>query len=254
MTSRLVMGDAYRHGRVARWQDQNGQMHLDLGSPSAWTQVIDRARALAADGQRRLLGIAGPPGGGKSTLAEALVRHLGPQAALVPMDGFHLDDGVLARLGLAEVKGAPTTFDVGGLVALLHRLRHGGEDGDEDGDEEVVYAPVFDRTRELSLAGALAVPRGVPLVVVEGNYLLTNDGAWASVRGLLHEAWYVHVDDEVRVPRLVARHVAHGRTPDAARTWVERSDEANAQLVKQTAARADVVLDATRWAAPFPQA
>lgn len=221
-------------------------MHLDLGSPSAWTQVIGRARGLTADGQRRLLGVAGPPGCGKSTLAEALVRHLGPQSALVPMDGFHLDDGVLARLGLAEVKGAPTTFDVGGLVALLHRLRRG--------DEDVVYAPVFDRTRELSLAGALAVPRGVPLVVVEGNYLLTNDGAWASVRGLLDEAWYVHVDDEVRVPRLVARHVAHGRTPDAARTWVERSDEANARLVKQTAPRADVVLDATRWAAPFPQA
>lgn len=186
-----------------------------------------------------MLGIAGPPGSGKSTLAAALAAELGPVAALVPMDGFHLHDDVLAFLGLADVKGAPATFDVGGLVSLLERLRRG--------DEDVVYAPTFDRSRELSLAGVLPVPREVPLVVVEGNYLLTNDGAWARVRGLLHEAWFVHVDDDVRVPRLVARHVAHGRDLEAAREWVERSDEANARLVQQTAGRADVVLDATRW-------
>lgn len=178
--------------------------------------------------------MAGPPGAGKSTLAAALVAALGPATAvLVPMDGFHLDDGVLEGLGRRDRKGAPDTFDAGGYVHLLRRLR--------SREDEVVHAPRFDRERELSLAGALPVPAEVPLVVTEGNYLLA-DGAFAPVRELLDEVWFLEVDPVLRRERLVARHVAHGRTPEAAERWVAGSDDANAVLVEATRGRADLVV------------
>ena len=183
-----------------------------------------------------LLGITGAPGAGKSTLAVRIVQALGGRAVLVPMDGFHLDDAVLDQLGRRERKGAPDTFDAQGYVALLRRLREQAE--------EVVYAPEFRRELELAAAGALAVPRDVPLVVTEGNYLLL-DGPFAPVRGLLTEAWFVDVDPDLRRSRLVARHVAHGRTTDAARRWVETTDEPNARLVEGTRSGADLVVRLT---------
>jgi pantothenate kinase len=191
-------------------------------------------RHRAATGRRFLLGITGPPGAGKSTLAEALVRRLGEDAALVPLDGFHLADEQLARLGRADRKGAPDTFDAAGFVALLRRLR--------DRDEPVVHAPRFRRELELAEAGAVGVGREVPLVVTEGSYLLC-DGPFAPVRRLLDEVWFLDVDDELRRARLVARHVAHGRTPEAAARWVETTDEPNARVVAATRARADRVLE-----------
>jgi pantothenate kinase len=149
------------------------------------------------------------------------------------MDGFHLDDAVLRALGRHDRKGAPDTFDAEGYVALLRRL--------SERTDAVVYAPEFRRELELAAAGAIAVPREVPLVVTEGNYLL-HDGAFAPVRALLTEVWYVDVDPEVRRARLVARHEAHGRSPDAARRWVETTDEPNARLVEQTRDAADLVV------------
>jgi pantothenate kinase len=196
-------------------------------------ELVARARRLADDGERRLLGIAGPPGGGKSTLAAALVEALGARAVLVPMDGFHLAAAELRRLGRADRKGAPDTFDAAGYVALLRRLRAR--------PPEVVYAPTFDRHLEEPVAGAVPVPPEVPLVVTEGNYLLHDGHGWAAVRGELDEVWFVDVDDALRVERLIARHVLHGRTPEAAREWVLRSDEANARLVAATRGRADLV-------------
>lgn len=204
-------------------------MVLDLDT------ALGRARELAARGDRRLLGLAGPPGVGKSTVAEAVVAAVGPGAVVVPMDGFHLAQAELERLGRADRKGAPDTFDPAGLVALLARLRPGGDDG-------VVYAPAFHRHLEEPVAGAVPVPPDAGLVVVEGNYLLHDDGRWAQVRPLLDECWYLEVDDDLRVERLVARHVAHGRSPEAAREWVLRSDEANARLVAPGRERADVVV------------
>lgn len=201
--------------------------------------LLERARELAA-GPRRLLGITGPPGAGKSTVAGALVAALDEGAAtdvavLVPMDGFHLAQAELERLGRADRKGAPDTFDAAGFVALLRRLRAAEPD-------EVVYAPAFDRRLEEPVAGAIAVPPHVPLVVVEGNYLLHDDGAWSSVAGLLHETWYVDVDDAVRVERLVARHTAFGKAPAAARAWSLGPDERNARLVSAGRHRADRVV------------
>ena len=192
-----------------------------------------RASALAGAGGRALLGLAGAPGAGKSTLAQALVDALAGQAVLVPMDGFHLADPELDRLGRRDRKGAPDTFDAAGYLHLLRRLR--------DRVEDVVYAPVFVREQEQAVAGALAVPREVPLVVTEGNYLLA-DGAFAPVRGLLDETWFVDVDPVLRRQRLVARHVHHGRTPEQAEQWVASSDDVNAELVVATRDRADLVV------------
>jgi pantothenate kinase len=195
--------------------------------------LVERAAALAVPGGRALLGLTGPPGAGKSTLAAALVGALGDVAVLVPMDGFHLADPELDRLGRRQRKGAPDTFDAAGYVCLLRRLR--------DRDDEVVYAPVFHREQEQAVAGELAVPRTTPLVVTEGNYLLT-DGPFAPVRELLDECWYVDLDPEERLSRLVARHMAHGRSPEQARDWVLGSDERNALLVSGTRSRADLVV------------
>ncbi len=196
-------------------------------------ELLDRARGLAARGRRTLLGIAGGPGAGKSTLAAALVQALDGQAVLVPMDGFHLDDTALVALGRHDRKGAPDTFDAAGYVALLRRLR--------SDDDDVVWAPEFRREQELAVAGVLAVPRGVPLVVTEGNHLLL-DGPFAPVRTLLDETWFLDLDPGVRRARLVERHVRHGRTPQQAQAWVDATDEPNAVLVEATRERADRVV------------
>lgn len=197
------------------------------------TDLVDRALALTAGGRRALLGIAGPPAAGKSTLAAALVEALGDRAVLVPLDGFHLADTALDRLGRRDRKGAPDTFDAAGYVALLRRLRAG--------EDDVVWAPLFRRELELAEAGAVAVPRDVPLVVTEGNYLLA-DGPFAPVRDLLDACWYVELDEDVRLERLVARHVAHGRSPEAGRAWAAGTDQRNADLVAATRDRADLVI------------
>ena len=193
-------------------------------------------RAWSAEPQRRVLGIAGAPGAGKSTLAALLAAACPGHAVVVPMDGFHLAQVELERLGRADRKGAPDTFDAHGYVSLLRRLR-----APQPG--ETVYAPAFVREIEEPVAGAIAVAADIALVVTEGNYLLDDEGAWAAARTLCDEVWYVDTDDGVRVDRLVARHVAHGRAPAAARAWVARSDEANARRGAATRGRAHRVID-----------
>ncbi|WP_203652836.1 nucleoside/nucleotide kinase family protein [Demequina activiva] len=202
---------------------------------SGFDQAVARARALADTGTRQVLGIVGAPGAGKSTLASALADAV--DAVVVPMDGFHLAQRELERLGRADRKGAPDTFDASGFVALLRRL--------QTADAPVTYAPEFRREIEEPIAGAIAVPRDAPLVIVEGNYLLVDEPPWDQVPRLLDECWFVELDEHVRLDRLIARHEAHGRTPEQARAFAEGSDQANAALIAGTRERADWVIRLT---------
>lgn len=186
---------------------------------------------------RFLLGITGAPGSGKSTLAAAVAAR--SNAVTVPMDGFHLADVELERVGLRDRKGAPETFDAWGYAALLARLR--------TAPDHVVLAPGFERGLEQPLAGAIAVPPDAGLVVTEGNYLLLDEEPWRAVRAQLDAVWHVAIDEELRLERLTARHVAFGKSPEAAAAWVERVDQPNARLVAAAAVRADVQLDLTTW-------
>ena len=204
----------------------------------ATTDLTARARALAARGRRTVLGLTGAPGAGKSTVGAALVAALGADVAvLVPMDGYHYANVVLEALGRRDRKGAQDTFDAGGYVSLLRRLR--------SGEEEVVYAPEFRRELEEPVGSALPVPREVPLVITEGNYLLLREGPWAPLDGLIDETWYLEPGDDLRHDRLVARHEAFGKPPEQARAWALGTDEVNARLIAATRERADLVVQLT---------
>jgi pantothenate kinase len=196
--------------------------------------LADRVRRMPGRSSRTIIGIAGPPGAGKSTTAAALVRELGPVAVLVPLDGYHLSNQVLESLGRRDRKGAPDTFDAAGYVALLSRLRSPGVD--------IVYAPSFRREIEEPIGASIAVPPDTPIVITEGNYLLLDTHPWRQIRDLLDAAWYLEIDDAVRVERLIARHMEFGKTPEAARLWAEGSDQRNADIVAASAHRADLLL------------
>lgn len=184
-----------------------------------------------------MMGITGPPAAGKSTLstavATAIPTRYGASAVAVPMDGFHLANDELVRLGLSERKGAPETFDAAGFVYLLRRLREG---------TETVYAPIYSRVLHESIAGAIPVPPDVAVIVVEGNYLLLPCEPWDRVRELLDLVVYVEAPDPVRYDSLYRRQLAKGLDRPAAHAWVNGSDEANARLIATTRDRADVVL------------
>ncbi|MBF4615426.1 nucleoside/nucleotide kinase family protein [Curtobacterium sp. VKM Ac-1376] len=198
-------------------------------------QAVERALELAGSGTRTVLGIAGAPGAGKSTLARRVVtavdRRLGVGTAVqVPMDGFHLSNAALDALGRHDRKGAADTFDADGYVALVRRL--------VAADEDVVWAPDFDRRVDEPVAGSIAVPRAARLVVSEGNYLLDDTAPWSALAGLFTETWFCAVDDGVRLDRLVGRHMRHGRDHDAARAWAVEVDGVNAARVARTVMRA----------------
>ncbi|PKH37544.1 Panthothenate kinase [Nocardioides alpinus] len=202
-------------------------------------ELLGRVATLLSRPGRLVIGITGAPGAGKSTLAEALLTRLradlGDEAVgHLPMDGFHLADIQLDRLGRRDRKGAPDTFDVDGYVAALQRL-HSQPD-------QMLYVPGFERDLEQPIAAAIAIPPSARVVVTEGNYLLLPDGGWEHVRPLLAEVWFVGIDDGIRRERLVRRHEQFGKSTAAAREWVERSDEANARIVIARRRSADVIV------------
>ncbi|MBY6687192.1 nucleoside/nucleotide kinase family protein [Rhodococcus sp. BP-149] len=204
---------------------------------ATFDELVEWARALAIPGQRRILGLTGAPGAGKSTVAADLVEALGTdRAVLAPMDGFHLANEVLIDLGRLDRKGAHDTFDDDGYARLIEAVRRQTPDG------PIVYAPRFRREIEESIGSAIPVLPSVPLVVTEGNYLLMEIDAWPRARAHIDEVWFLAPDTDVRHDRLVRRHEAYGKTPEQAAFWALGSDERNAELITSTAVRADRVL------------
>lgn len=210
-----------------------------MGDMTDARAVLAEVRRVAASSTRPvLLGIVGPPGVGKTHVAGRVCAALerdGVAAGVVAMDGFHLTNRQLDRLGLRERKGAPETFDVTGLVAVLERLRRGGPDP--------VLVPDYDRVLHEPVPARGRIEAGTRVVVVEGSYLLHDAPGWAEVRGLLDLAWYLDAPDAVRAERLLARHVAGGRTGEEALAWIERVDRPHARLVAAGRSRADIVSD-----------
>jgi pantothenate kinase len=223
-------------------------------SKAALAALAELARdALAATSAHRvLIGITGSPGAGKSTLAAAVVATLnaadaadapaptdGATAVHLPMDGFHLANATLDRLGLRDRKGAIETFDGWGFAGLLERVLAE--------TDHTVYAPGFERSVDEPVAGEIAIEPSARIVIVEGNYLLVDEGPWQRVGDLVDECWFVEASDEERVRRLVARHTESGRTPEAALAWALEVDGANARVIAPTVARADLVVSAATW-------
>ncbi|RFA07728.1 nucleoside/nucleotide kinase family protein [Subtercola boreus] len=196
--------------------------------------LVERARALIVPGERHILGLTGAPGAGKSTVAAALLDALGADAVIVGMDGFHLSNEELARLGRADRKGAVDTFDSHGYAALLERLGTA---------TETVYAPFFNRGIEESIGSAVPVDPATPLIITEGNYLLSDDAGWPRARRAIDQVWYLEVPRAERQRRLVLRHESFGRTLAEAESWVENVDLKNGTLIEAAKGRADLVVE-----------
>ncbi|MFC6671098.1 uridine kinase [Marinobacterium aestuariivivens] len=208
-------------------------VHADIEAVMA---LID---TVARPGQRILIAIAGPPGSGKSTLAEAVVEQLNSkvgsqsQAALIPMDGFHLDNQDLDKQGLLTRKGAPETFDAKGLVRLVRRIRNGGAD---------IHYPLFDRTSDRCLVDAGLLKAGTPIVVVEGNYLLLEDSPWKALAGLFDATVFLAPPVETLEERLILRWLNYGLSPEMAAEKARGNDLRNARLVLEKSVTADLLL------------
>ena len=197
-------------------------------------QLIDRAAQLANSG-REILGITGAPGAGKSTIAREIISKLGKErAALAPMDGFHLSNSTLVAEGKIDRKGAIDTFDVDGYVNMLERLKRA--------NEEVVHAPDYYRTFEESIGSAIPINRGIPLVITEGNYLLSSQGTWVKVRELLDQCWFIDLAEDIRIDRLIKRHIEVGKSPADAELWSRGSDQKNAEQILALREAADLVI------------
>jgi len=185
--------------------------------------------------ERVLIGIIGKPGAGKSTLSKFLMAKLPKEfVTVVPMDGYHLSNKVLRDLERADRKGAPDTFDVAGFISLVKRIR--------SEQTQNIYYPIFDRAIEESIAAQGVVTSATKVVIIEGNYLLHNDGGWEVCNDLLDESWMVDVDDDKRISRLISRHIAYGKEPEAAKAWAKGTDEVNAKLIERGRTRADFIV------------
>ena len=190
---------------------------------------------LALGTKRTIIGIVGKPGGGKSTLSKNLLK--GSDQSLVsvlPMDGFHLSNKVLQSLGRSDRKGAPDTFDVKSFAHLLERI--------SQDQSNPIYYPIFDRSIEESIAAQGVVLPSTRVVIVEGNYLMHDRDGWQEISPLLDQSWYAYLDEDIRISRLISRHIAFGKDPESAKAWAKGSDQANAELIEMSVARCDFLI------------
>jgi pantothenate kinase len=200
-------------------------------------EVALEIQEIVRPGERTLVAIVGPPGAGKSTIAQALAELLAPAATVLPMDGFHLPKSRLRQLGRLDRMGAPDTFDVDGFLAVLARLKPAfGNSGNR------VLAPGFDREIEEPVADTIDVSPEFSIVIVEGNYLLLGADGWGPAAAAFDVSFFVEIARDVRIERLVARHVRFGKSEQDARAWALGPDEANARVIEATAAAATHVI------------
>ena len=193
--------------------------------------AIARVSELLNSPNRFILGIVGKPGVGKSTFTQFLSEHIASESiSILPMDGFHMSNERLIEFGRRDRKGAPDTFDVDDFAKSLADVRAGhGSD---------IRFPIFKREIEASIPDAGLIPAQAKLVVVEGNYLLHDHFGWEKIGDYLDETWFLDLDDELRMQRLIARHIQYGKTPEAANEWSRGTDEVNARLIEQSRSRA----------------
>ena len=200
-------------------------------TPAALAELIVR-RADETPGRRFIVALAGPPGAGKSTLAAELVTRIGKTAKVVPMDGFHYDDGILIARGQRSRKGAPETFDVAGFAHLLSRLQV----------EDEVAIPIFDRSLELSRGSADIVGPDQRILIAEGNYLLLNEAPWTDLDRYFDLTAMILVPEAELDRRLLERWAQFGKTADEARAWIDGNDLPNIRRVQQHSRKADEML------------
>ena len=199
----------------------------------------EEAKAIVVEGvaasTRMIIGIIGKPGGGKSTLSKYLLKGMDPTlVSVVPMDGFHLSNKVLKELGRSDRKGAQDTFDVKGFTTLIERIKLDSADP--------IYYPIFDRSIEESIAAQGVVYPSTRVVIVEGNYLMHDKDGWQEISPLLDQSWYAFLDEDLRISRLISRHIAFGKDPESAKAWAKGSDQINAELIETGVGRCDFLI------------